>query len=233
MRYNFKPNLYVTAQGTYSTSKGTSDAFKSPDSNAFTADAPLTSRGSYTLGNLGTDNWSAKVVGNWIHNFDKDGTMFTLNLGWELKRQKSTSSYLTGSGFLSDELADISYASTYSTSQLPYGGEDLATSVGGFAAANFIWKNRYVVDGSYRLSGSSKFGADKRTAPFWSVGAGYNLHNENFIRDLGFVDMLRLRGSYGYTGSVKFDSYQAISTYFLLHQLSPLCGSRLRAYGYG
>ncbi|MDE7026950.1 MAG: TonB-dependent receptor, partial [Duncaniella freteri] len=29
-----------------------------------------------------------------------------------------------------------------------------------------------------------------------------------------FVDMLRLRGSYGYTGSVKFDSYQAISTYF-------------------
>ena len=214
VRYNFKPNLYVTAQGTYSTSKGTSDAFKSPDSNAFTADAPLTSRGSYTLGNLGTDNWSAKVVGNWIHNFDKDGTMFTLNLGWELKRQKSTSSYLTGSGFLSDELADISYASTYSTSQLPYGGEDLATSVGGFAAANFIWKNRYVVDGSYRLSGSSKFGADKRTAPFWSVGAGYNLHNENFIRDLGFVDMLRLRGSYGYTGSVKFDSYQAISTYF-------------------
>ncbi|WP_304419394.1 carboxypeptidase-like regulatory domain-containing protein, partial [uncultured Duncaniella sp.] len=31
VRYNFKPNLYVTAQGTYSTSKGTSDAFKSPD----------------------------------------------------------------------------------------------------------------------------------------------------------------------------------------------------------
>ncbi|MDE5987863.1 MAG: TonB-dependent receptor, partial [Duncaniella sp.] len=97
---------------------------------------------------------------------------------------------------------------------LPYGGEDLSTSVGGFAAANFIWKNRYVIDGSYRLSGSSKFGSDKRTAPFWSTGLGYNLHNENFIRDLGFVDLLRIRGSYGYTGSVKFDSYQAISTYF-------------------
>ncbi len=214
VRYNFKPNLYVTAQGSYSTTRGSSDEFKSPDSNAFLEDAPITQKGSYTLGNLGTDNWSGKIIGNWIHNFDKEGTMFTLNLGWEVKRNKSTSSYLTGSGFLSDDLDDISYATTYSTAQLPYGGEDLSTSVGGFAAANFIWKNRYVIDGSYRLSGSSKFGADKRTAPFWSTGLGYNMHNEKFMRDLGFVDLLRLRGSYGYTGSVKFDSYQAMSTYF-------------------
>lgn len=213
IRYNFKPNLYVTAQGAYSTSRATSDEFVSPDSNTF-AGAQLDQKGSYQLGNLGTDNWSAKVIGNWVHHFDKDGTMFTLNLGWEARRNKSTSSYLTGSGFLSDALADISYATTYSTNLLPYGGEDLSTSVGGFAAANFIWKNRYVVDGSYRLSGSSKFGADKRTAPFWSFGLGYNLHNESFIRDLGFVDLMRLRGSYGYTGSIKFDSYQAMSTYF-------------------
>lgn len=213
VRYNFKPNLYITAQGSYSTSKGTSDVFVSPDSNSFTDATPLDQRGSYTLGNLSTDDWNAKVVGNWIHKFDDEGTMSTLNLGWEIHRDKSTTSYLTGSGFLSDELDDISYASTYSTSLLPHGGEDLSTSVGGFAAANFIWRNRYVVDGSYRLSGSSKFGSNKRTAPFWSAGIGYNLHNEDFIRDLGFVDLLRLRGSYGYTGSVKFSSYQAIATY--------------------
>ncbi len=213
VRYNFKPNLYVTAQGSYSTSRSRSDEFKSPDSNSF-AGKELNQRGTYRLGNLTADNWTGKVIGNWIHNFDNNGTMFTLNLGWEIRRNKSTSSYMTGSGFLSDDLADISYATTYSTEQLPKGGEDLSTSVGGFAAANFMFKNRYVIDGSYRLSGSSKFGADKRTAPFWSVGAGYNMHNENFIRDLGFVDLLRLRTSYGYTGSVKFDSYQAMSTYF-------------------
>ncbi|MBD5314225.1 MAG: SusC/RagA family TonB-linked outer membrane protein [Bacteroides sp.] len=214
VRYNFKPNLYITAQGAYSTSTGKSDVFRSPESNYFSASTALNQRGSYTLGNMGADNWSGKIIGNWIHNFDKEGTMFTLNLGWEVKRDKSTSSYLTGSGFLSDDLNDIAYATTYSIQELPNGGEDLSTSVGGFAAANFIFKNRYVVDGSYRLSGSSKFGADNRTAPFWSVGLGYNLHNESFMRDLGFVDLLRVRGSYGYTGSVKFSSYQAVSTYF-------------------
>lgn len=213
LRYNFKPNLYVTAQGSYTTSTGRSDIFTSPASNSY-KNSIATQRGSYELGNLSTDNYSGKIIGNWIHNFDKEGTMFTLNLGWEIKRNKSTSSYLTGSGFLSDDLADIAYATTYSTNSLPYGGEDLSTSVGGFAAANFIWKNRYVIDGSYRLSGSSKFGSDKRIAPFWSAGLGYNLHNENFVKDLGFVDQFRIRGSYGYTGSVKFDSYQATSTYF-------------------
>ncbi len=214
VRYNFKPNLYITAQGSFSTSRGTSDDFKSPDSNYFIKETQLNQKGYYRVGNLGTDNWSAKVIGNWIHNFDNDGTMFTLNLGWEAKRNKTTSGYLVGSGFLSDDLADIAYATSYYNEQLPSGGEDLSTSVGGFAAANFILKNRYVIDGSYRLSGSSKFGADKRTAPFWSAGLGYNLHNENFIKDLGFVDLLRVRGSYGYTGSVKFDSYQAMATYF-------------------
>lgn len=85
--------------------------------------------------------------------------------------------------------------------------------MGFFAAANLVWRNRYFVDGSYRQSGSSKFGADHRWAPFWSVGAGWNLHNEEFIRRLGWVNTLRLRGSYGYTGSVKFNAYQATTQY--------------------
>ena len=212
VRYNFRPNLYITAQGSYTTSKGTSDEFTSPDSYKYVS-TPLDQCGSYTLGNLSTDNWSAKVVGNWIHNFDNEGTMSTLNVGGELRREKSTASYLTGSGFLSDDLADIAYATTYSTAQLPTGSEDLATSMGAFAAANFILKNRYVVDGSYRQLHTSKYGSNYRPAPFWSVGLGYNMHNENFIKDLGIFDILRLRGSYGRTGSVKFNSYQAIATY--------------------
>lgn len=214
MRYNFRPNLYITAQGSFDTSRSRSDNYVSPDSHNFADGTPLDKRGSYTLGNIGSDNWGTKIVGNWIHDFDKAGTMFTLNLGWEVKKNKSTNAYMTGTGFLADNLADIAYATAYSTYNLPTGGEDLSTSVGGFAAANFIYKNRYVVDGSYRLSGSSKFGANRRVAPFWSAGLGYNMHNESWLKDLGWFDILRVRASYGHTGSVKFNSYQAISTYF-------------------
>ncbi len=212
VRYNILPTFYVTAQGSYNTSRGTSDVFTSPDSHEFET-ASVTQKGRYVLGNSSSDQWTGKVVANYIHNFDKDGTMLTLNLGGEIKKNKSTSSSLTGTGFLSDNQNDIAYATTYPNGGQPSGSEDLSTSLGGFLAANFMWKNRYVVDGSYRVSGSSKFGSDHRYAPFWSVGAGWNLHNEEFIKKLGWVNTLRLRGSYGYTGSVKFSSYQAVTTY--------------------
>lgn len=213
VRYNIKPNFFITAQGSYNTSRGTSDVFRSPDSHDFKNVTNISQKGKYTLGNTGSDQWAAKLVGNYIHNFDNDGTILTLNLGGEIKRSKSTSSTLVATGFLSDEQNDIAYATTYPDGGKPSGSEDLSASLGGFLAANFMWKNRYVLDGSYRVSGSSKFGSDHRYAPFWSVGAGWNIHNEEFAKKLGWINTLRLRGSYGYTGSVKFSSYQAVTTY--------------------
>ncbi len=219
-RYNFKPNLYVTAQASYATSRGTSDYFRSPLSNTYASTTNVLNKGSYQLTNTGSESWSTKVVGNWIHSFDDEGSMLTLNLGGEIKKSDSYSKYLSASGFLSDQLNDIAYAASYS-SALPGGSQDIEANVGAFMAANFMWKNRYVVDGSYRSSGSSKFGKNNRWAPFWAIGLGYNLHNEEFIKKLGWVNTLRLRGSYGYTGSVKFNPYQAVSTYIynpgLLH----------------
>ena len=212
-RYNIMPTLYVTGQVSYSTSRGTTDSFTSPESNLYTNTTVLTEKGSYTLGNSNSEQWAAKLVGNYIHNFDKEGTMLTINLGGELKRSDSKSSTMRATGFLNDNQNDLAYATAYPSSGSPAGSESLSTSVGAFAAANFMWKNRYVVDGSYRLSGSSKFGTKHRYAPFWSVGLGYNLHNEAFIKKLGWVNTLRLRGSYGYTGSVKFSAYQAVTTY--------------------
>ncbi len=212
-RYNIKPTFYITGQVSYNTSRGTSDSFTSPESNLYTNTTVLKEKGSYTLGTSKSDSWAAKLIGNYIHNFDKDGTMLTINLGGELKRTDSQSSTMRASGFLNDNQNDLAYATSYPTSGSPSGSESLSTSVGAFAAANFMWKNRYVVDGSYRLSGSSKFGANYRYAPFWSVGVGYNLHNEEFIKKLGWINTLRIRGSYGFTGSVKFDAYQAITTY--------------------
>lgn len=174
---------------------------------------PTNQKGSYTKGNTADDSWSAKFVANYIHSFDKDGTMLTLNLGGEIKHQDNTSSTLMGTGFLSDRHADMAYATQYPTGVAPTGTQDVAASCGAFLAANFMWKNRYVLDGSYRVSGSSKFGSDHRYAPFWSIGGGYNIHNEKFIKDLGWVNTFRLRASYGYTGSVKFEPYQAVTTY--------------------
>lgn len=213
VRYNIKPNLYITAQGTVTSGRGTADVFVSPNSHNFNGVQDPAQRGSYTLTNNSNEAYTGKIVGNYVCPLDDRGTILTLNVGGEVKKSNSLSRTTVGVGFLSERLSELGYAASYPTGGHPAGSEALETSVGGFLAANFIFRNRYFIDGSYRVSGSSLFGADKRFAPFWAVGAGYNLHQESFIKNLLWVNMFRLRGSYGHTGSVKFPSYQAITTY--------------------
>ena len=81
------------------------------------------------------------------------------------------------------------------------------------ASVNYSYNDIYLFDGSWRMDGSSQFGADKRFAPFWSVGAGMNIHNYNFLRDNGMITLLRIRGSYESTGKVNFPSYTGVTTY--------------------
>ena len=109
------------------TAKGTADDFVSPLSMQFKDVTDPLKKGSYTLTNNNEDNYSFKVVGNWIHSFDNDGTLFTLNVGGEIKKENSSSRTSIASGFLSDNLTDFGYAASYSDTT-PYGSEDLATS---------------------------------------------------------------------------------------------------------
>lgn len=53
------------------------------------------------------------------------------------------------------------------------------------------------MDASVRMDGSSEFGSDKRFAPFWSLGAGINIHNYGFMKGLALLDLLKVRASYG------------------------------------
>ena len=64
---------------------------------------------------------------------------------------------------------------------------------------------RYFFDVNFNANGSSSFGEDSRWATFWSVGAGWNVHNEKFFKTTK-VSMLKLRYSYGVTGNQEFSA---------------------------
>jgi hypothetical protein len=76
-----------------------------------------------------------------------------------------------------------------------------------------MWDDRFISDLTLRTNASSQFGADKRWAKFWSLGLGWNLHKEQFLKDLGFVENLKVRGSLGSTGNQNFNSNASIATY--------------------
>lgn len=128
--------------------------------------------------------------------------------------QDNTSSYgFVAEGFPNANLDFPSMALQYAKGGKPTGDEYFYRTIGFVGNANYNYDNRYFVDGTLRLDGSSQFGADKRFAPFWSLGMGWNLHEENFFNKDGVVDRFKLRGSMGTSGSTKFNTYQALTTY--------------------
>lgn len=60
----------------------------------------------------------------------------------------------------------------------------------------------------------SSFGSQNRFAPFWSIGFGYTVSQENFVlENLPWMNLLRLRYSYGVNSALPSNPYQALTTY--------------------
>lgn len=71
-----------------------------------------------------------------------------------------------------------------------------------FANASYSYMDRYIISGAIRYDGSDIIGNNNQFTPLWNVGARWNLHREDFMGPLGFVDELSLRAGFGYTGSI-------------------------------
>lgn len=97
-----------------------------------------------------------------------------------------------------------SYLSGYDT-------EDKTESY--MARARYNFDERYFLDASWRRDGSSRFHPDNRWGNFFSFGANWNAKKESFLKDVSWVNDLRLRASYGEVGNnggVDYYGYQAL-----------------------
>lgn len=71
---------------------------------------------------------------------------------------------------------------------------------GYFARLNYNFDNKYYLSGSVRRDGSSIF-TNNKWGTFYSVGGSWRINQENFMKDVSFVNNLKLRGSYGQVGN--------------------------------
>lgn len=202
----------VRLEGSFSLSKYQSNRenFLSPDSKTFD-DSPVNEAGSITISNSNTIDYQGKLLLTYNQVFD-NGTLISLIAGGNVEHSDLNSNGYTGIGIFSDKLAHPSFATQYPAQRMPTGSQDVERTLGGFINLNTIYKDRYFADVSIRYEGSSKFGADQRYAPFWSLGLGWNIHKEKFFNATP-TDRLKLRASVGYLGNASFSPYQAITTY--------------------
>ncbi|TYR37842.1 TonB-dependent receptor [Sphingobacterium phlebotomi] len=84
----------------------------------------------------------------------------------------------------------------------------------GFARATYNLNDKYIINGTFRRDGSSRFGPDRRVGNFGSIGAAWVFSEEEFIKDnTSFLSFGKLRGSYGVTGNDQIDDYGFMDTW--------------------
>ena len=72
--------------------------------------------------------------------------------------------------------------------------------------AEYGFRGKYYISGSVRTDGSSRFGGNNKWGTFGSVGLAYNMKNESFLENVGWMDILKLRATYGKVGNANFGS---------------------------
>ncbi len=173
---------------------------------------PIDKRGELSMNNANYLNLEGNMTVNYNKYINKVHLIYA-GLGSEIRSNNSNSNGYVVTGFPDDRYSDPAFAIRYKENTRAASSESTVRSIGFFGNANYIYNDRLFVDFSFRYDGSSQFGSETRFAPFWSLGGGWNIHNEKFIKDLKIVDMLKLRYSYGITGNQEFSAYQAKTSY--------------------
>lgn len=207
-----------------------SDRFLPGQHSSFT-NVTTFEKGSYDKAYGKNQRYEGIFSANFNRTFGKN--LLFATLGTNISQEDSQTEAFKVIGFPNATMDNLTQGLQFESGTRPIGTENIKRLAGLFSNASYSYDNRYLLDFSFRLDGSSQFGSDNRFAPFWSAGAGWNLHHESFVKELGFVDNLRLRYSFGYTGSQNFDSFYGMTTsrYFNATEYRGMIGTYLLAFG--
>lgn len=189
----------------------TKDVFKPANHTAFITTTDEFRRGSYEQANGKHTDISADLGLQWSKLMGKH--LVFVNGQLSMSDNSYNTVNVMAEGFPNDFMDDISFAVQYAQNSKPTTVEGISRNCGALLSLNYSYDERYLFDANYRLMGSSEAGKDNRWGSFYSLGAGWNIHNEAFMKPLTWVNRLKLRASYGYTGSQGFSSYDAMPTF--------------------
>jgi len=82
-----------------------------------------------------------------------------------------------------------------------------------FLRSNVTFLEKYILGGSVRIDGSSRFGPDNRYGTFPAASAGWIMSEENFMKNSKFINYLKLRGSWGLTGNAEIGESQFLDLF--------------------
>jgi len=218
VNYAVLPSLLYTFQGAANISTSNRDYFQPSNIDQVAAANGNTAQASFAESDKGT--YSTYFISNAL-NFNKKITTasnhahnFVLTGSQQFSADVSNTNYVGGSNIPSNNIqvvngvpqSDLFGSSNYAASALlSFAGQ-----------VQYDFDSKYLLYGSYRRDASSRFGENTKWGQFPSVGAGWIISDEKFMDGIkSFVSFLKLRGSYGLSGSQSGDFYAPFNSYVL------------------
>lgn len=163
-------------------------------------------RASYTSsGNSYSSRTNDWVLQNTL-TYDQQLGLHHLNvlLGQSAENERYYIGNMAASGWPYENVTTLNQASTptkASTERTTYRNASF------FGRVSYNFAERYLLTASVRRDGSSRFGQDAKWGTFPSFSAGWKINEEKFMRNIGWINLLKLRASYGTSGNDRIGDY--------------------------
>jgi len=169
------------------------------------------------------------VLGGALSKFNDNSFNYTWNqsLSWNKKIDQDheisatavhenyyyNETYLTGSntGFPAENFRDLSVATGTPTSSSNTYNERLESYLG---IVNYAYKGKYIFNANIRRDGLSRFYSDNRWGTFGAVGAAWIISDENFMKNVKWVNSLKLKASFGTQGNNRINTTGGAQNYY-------------------
>ena len=175
-----------------------------------------TERGVFNNGYGAIQNWKDdNLVVESYATFDKEFGVhhLTAMAGYSYESYESRSSDLAAVGFVNESLANENLAAGDPEKYQIQNSLYATKLISGLFRVNYALAGKYLATFTARADGSSKFGADNKWAFFPSGALSWKMNEEDFLSDVQWINLLKLRASYGISGNQGISAYQTLSRY--------------------
>jgi len=214
---NFNINYDLTRDlrlnGAVQITKGNTNEkiYRAPESSDF-EDTPLLLKGTYRDNRLTNLAYQANVLLTYYKTIAQNHVI-NANFRGTINENQNDSFTTISQGFPQGSTGNPRFAYGYAENGAPFSASKVYRTLNGLLSANYAYDNRYLADASYRLDGSTAFGSNKQFSPYYSVGLGWNIHNEEIFKGKNWINRLKLFGNIGVTGNQNYGTVTSISVY--------------------
>ena len=151
---------------------------------------------------------------NYTHTFKQDHTISWIGGVSYSYVHLETFSIKTAGGYANDLVTTLNNAIPSTAGVTVTGTTTESNNVlfSYYSRLQYSYQGKYLLSGSIRRDGSSRFGVANQYGTFPSLSAGWRLSQESFMKQVKFLDDLKLRFSYGRSGNNNIGDYSAIPT---------------------